>query len=60
MAKETRPRAGMTTEGHTVVQGPNNDVFTGNIDEVVVDGKLFRKEAYEENGCAKFRLVEVK
>lgn len=57
---EKRPRAGMTTNGSEMVPGVKNDTYTGNIDEVVVDGKLFRKEAYTEDGCAKFRLVEVK
>jgi hypothetical protein len=50
----------MTTNGHTIPPSPKNDTPMGNIDEVVVDGKLFRKEAYEENGCTKFRLIEVK
>lgn len=57
---EKRPRAGMTTEGHTVPPSTTNETFTGNIDEVVVDGKLFRKEAFQENGSTQFRLVEVK
>jgi len=60
--EEVRPRAGMTTNGSEVVPGAisKKGVRAANIDEVVVDGKLFKKEAYQENGATHFKLVEVK
>lgn len=55
----------MTTVDHeNLVPGVEaSEIRPSNPDEVVVGGKLFRKEAYQEDGphsATKFRLVEVK
>jgi hypothetical protein len=38
----------------------NSDVVASNPDEKVIDGKLYKSVGYTEDGCAKFKLEEVK
>lgn len=38
----------------------SSEVKASNIDEKVIDGKLYKPVSYMENGCSKSRLEEIK